>query len=75
MKILAMSMMIMISGMALADKPSLGETDPKSCECETCLVRNGICTRTHANGERSNVDKNQSSKKKGKSKSSGASQG
>jgi hypothetical protein len=54
----------------------LGEVDPKECECETCLIKHGVCVRTlgqgirHPSNDKGNAN-NKASKalKQGKAKS------
>lgn len=67
MKIIAMTLCLMITGLALA---ATGEVDPKECECQTCLIKNGVCIRTQPNENRNVIDKSPASlnskKQKGK---------
>lgn len=55
MKTLAMALTLLVSGSVFAQ--THGQVDTSACECQTCLIENGVCIRTHANSDRFVSDK------------------
>jgi hypothetical protein len=72
MKTILITLTLAISTLAQAAPSNIGEVDPKECECQTCLIQNGICVQTQANSERYVKDTNTTPKPKNNKGKSGA---
>lgn len=54
--------LLLVTCLVLASPPALarkgaGEVNTNECECQTCLIKNGVCIKSKANDDRIPTDK------------------